>query len=157
MVDTLTPEQRSRVMSRVRGKDTKPEKKVRSLLHAAGYRYRIHRRDLPGVPDIVLPRYHAVVFVHGCFWHGHSGCNRAKMPTTQTDFWKQKIDANRARDRRNIKALENLGYSVVVVWQCDLRFPERVLQTIETALLQGGNHGQTVEKKRSAEIEEGTG
>lgn len=118
---TLT---RSEMMARVRSKDTKPEKLVRSLLHALGYRFRLHRRDLPGCPDIVLPGHEAAIFVHGCFWHGH-GCKRAgRLPKTNADFWVQKLGANLARDARNRKALENLGWKVLVVWECELKDEE---------------------------------
>lgn len=112
---------RSEMMSRVRSKDTGPEKRVRSLLHALGYRFRLHRRDLPGSPDIVLPARKVAIFVHGCFWHGH-GCKRAgRLPKTNADFWAKKLAANLARDARNRSALENLGWKVLVVWECELK------------------------------------
>ena len=120
-MDKLSPEQRSRNMANIKGKDTKPEKIVRSILHSMGYRFRLHNKQLPGKPDIVLPRYRSVVFVHGCFWHGHDGCKRATMPTTRAEFWQNKIAGNRERDSRNIAALENLGYRCLIVWQCDLK------------------------------------
>ena len=121
MADKFTPEERSRIMSRVRNRDTKPEKVIRSLLHAVGYRFRLHRRDLPGNPDIVLPKYKKVVFVHGCFWHGHSGCPRAARPTSNVEFWNKKIDANIARDAAARNGLAALGWKPLVVWQCEIR------------------------------------
>lgn len=110
-------------MQRVRGRDTTPELRVRSLLHAWGFRFRLHRKDLPGRPDIVLPRHRKVVFVHGCFWHGHENCPRAGRPTSNTAFWSPKLDRNRERDRRNLEDLEKLGWRTFVVWECRLRDP----------------------------------
>jgi DNA mismatch endonuclease (patch repair protein) len=119
--DRFTPEQRSRVMSRVKGRDTRPERIVRSLLHRMGYRFRLHRKDLPGKPDVVLPRHRKVVFVHGCFWHGHEGCRRATRPKTRPEFWNRKIDSNMERDARAQRELEAMGWDVLVVWQCETR------------------------------------
>lgn len=121
MADKFTPEERSRIMSRVRNRDTKPEKTVRSLLHAMGHRFRLHRKDLPGKPDIVLPKHKKVVFVHGCFWHGHAGCPRAARPTSNTEFWNKKIDKNMARDAAAQKDLSTLGWKHLIVWQCEMR------------------------------------
>ncbi len=128
MADTLSPAQRSERMSRVRGKDTRPELVVRRALHRMGYRFRLHRGDLPGSPDIVLPRHHAVIFVHGCFWHQHPdpACRLARRPKTRLDFWQTKFAANQARDLRTISALELLGWRVLVVWQCELRDKEQL-------------------------------
>lgn len=120
MVDVLTPEQRQRNMSRIRGAHTKPELIVRKLLHKQGFRYRLHRRDLPGCPDIVLPRYNTVIFVHGCFWHAHA-CPLAKMPATRTAFWTAKIAGNARRDQQTIDALHTNGWRVITVWECALR------------------------------------
>lgn len=120
-VDDLTPEQRSWNMSRIRGRDTKPEILVRSLLHRIGFRFRLHRRDLPGTPDIVLPKHRAVVFVHGCFWHRHPGCRYAYTPKSRVDFWTQKFAANVKRDAKTRRALEQAGWQVLVVWECELR------------------------------------
>lgn len=120
MADRLTKKQRSRVMSRVKNKNTKPEVQVRSMLHRMGYRFRLHRRDLPGAPDVVLPRHRKVIFVHGCFWHNHD-CPRGKRPSTRIEFWNAKLDANVERDRANRKALEEQGWKVLVVWQCELK------------------------------------
>ena len=120
MADRLTPEQRRLNMSRIRGKDTGPEMAVRRLLHRAGYRYRLHRCDLPGRPDMVLPRHRAAVFVHGCFWHGH-GCSLFRVPATRTEFWTAKIDANRRRDEAAVAALFDAGWRSLWVWECALR------------------------------------
>ena len=125
MTDVLTPAQRRLNMSRIRGKDTKPELLLRRGLHARGFRFRLHRRDLPGCPDLVFPRFHAVVFVHGCFWHGH-GCPMFKSPTTRPEFWAAKIEGNRARDLRVSENLEAAGWRTLVVWECTLRGPERL-------------------------------
>jgi len=118
------PLTRSEMMSRVKCKDTGPEKRVRSLLHALGYRFRLHRRDLPGSPDIVLPTRKVAIFVHGCFWHGH-GCKRGGcLPKTNAAFWAKKLADNLARDARNRSALENIGWKVLVVWECELKNEE---------------------------------
>lgn len=123
MADTFTPEQRSAVMARVKNRNTTPEKIVRSLLHAMGFRFRLHRKDLPGSPDIVLPRHKTVIFVHGCFWHGHTGCRRGARPTSNTEFWNAKIDRNVERDRLAVSGLEQTGWRVLTVWQCELKSP----------------------------------
>jgi DNA mismatch endonuclease (patch repair protein) len=120
-VDTLNPAKRSRNMAQVKGKHTKPEKLVRSLLHTMGYRFRLCVKKLAGTPDIVLPRHKAVIFVHGCFWHGHEDCKRATIPATNTEFWRAKITGNKERDRRRIAALEALGYRCLTIWQCEMR------------------------------------
>jgi DNA mismatch endonuclease (patch repair protein) len=133
MVDTLDPEARSNLMGRVRQKNTKPELIVRSTLHALGYRFRLHRRDLPGKPDITLPRHKSIVFVHGCFWHGHD-CPRGRLPKTRTAFWKQKIKGNRMRDKAVIEELKNLGYRVIVIWECETKDRPELEQLILRAL-----------------------
>lgn len=142
MVDLHTPEQRRHNMQRVRGRDTKPEMLLRRGLHAKGFRYRLHERNLPGRPDLVFPRYGAVVFVHGCFWHGH-GCSRFRWPATRREFWERKIEANRARDARAIDALKKAGWRVLVVWECALRGPQRwsheeIFEEVGTFLIQNG-------------------
>ncbi|MBX6763924.1 MAG: DNA mismatch endonuclease Vsr [Rubrobacteraceae bacterium] len=119
MTDIMSREARSRLMSRVRSRDTAPERTVRSLLHRLGYRFRLHRKDLPGKPDIVLPRYKTVIFVHGCFWHGHD-CPKGRLPKTNGEFWSNKIARNRQRDLEHEKALKQLGWSVLTVWECQL-------------------------------------
>lgn len=115
---------RSRNMAAVRGKNTKPEMIIRKGLHAAGLRYRLHVKDLPGKPDLVFPKYRAAVFVHGCFWHGHA-CPLFKLPETRADFWQQKIEGNVARDEAAIVRLRSLGWRVAVVWECTLRGKDR--------------------------------
>jgi len=115
------PLSRSENMSRIRCKDTKPEFIIRRGLHAAGFRFRLHRRDLPGTPDLVLKRFNVAMFVHGCFWHAHSGCRNFKIPGTRTDFWKQKLLGNKARDETNIVNLLGMGWRVFVVWECATR------------------------------------
>jgi DNA mismatch endonuclease, patch repair protein len=108
-------------MGRVRGRDTAPELAVRRELHRRGFRFRLHRQDLPGKPDIVLPKYKTVVLVHGCFWHGHAGCSRSRRPTTNIAFWDRKLDGNISRDAAVRKELEDSGWRVIVVWQCRIR------------------------------------
>ena len=119
--DVHDPQTRSYNMSRIRGKDTKPEVKVRSLLHQAGLRFRIHKADLPGKPDIVLPKYKAVVFVNGCFWHRHEGCRYCTTPKTRADFWDKKFSGTIERDRVKSEHLKQAGWRVFVVWECELR------------------------------------
>ena len=125
MADTLTKEQRSFVMSRVRSQDTKPELLVRRYLFAHGFRYRIHPKNLPGKPDIVLPKYRTVVFVHGCFWHQHSGCNRSKPPKSNVDFWLGKFNRNVRRDEETSQKLQDLGWSVLIIHECQLAKSKR--------------------------------
>jgi len=117
-MDIVTPEQRSHMMSGIRSKDTKPELIVRSVLHSLGYRFRLHRRDLPGSPDIVMPRHETVIFVHGCFWHRHTGCKFAYSPKSRMEFWEKKFEKNIERDRRVQRQLRQLGWRVIVVWEC---------------------------------------
>lgn len=120
-MDTLTTEHRSRVMSRIKGKNTQPEMVVRRLIHALGYRFRLHRRDLPGSPDVVLPGRKKAIFVHGCFWHRHAGCKYAYVPKSNVDFWMKKFDANVRRDNSTVAALESLNWDVLIVWECQTR------------------------------------
>lgn len=108
-------------MSRVKGRDTKPELFVRSIVHRLGYRFRLHEKKLPGRPDVVLPRHRKIIFIHGCFWHGHTGCRRAARPSTNREFWDKKIDGNIARDTANLKALRRAGWKVLVIWQCAIK------------------------------------
>lgn len=121
MVDVVDPIKRSSMMAGIRGRDTKPEMILRRALHALGFRYRLHARKLPGKPDLVFPKFGAVVFVNGCFWHRHEGCHFASNPATRPDFWKRKFDENVARDRRNVLALTESGWRVAIVWECALR------------------------------------
>src|ERR1700730_7414902 len=132
MTDKVTAAVRSKMMAAVRGKDTAPERAVRSALFSAGYRYRLHRSDLPGSPDIVLPRYHMAVFVHGCFWHGHD-CPRGQRPGSNVQFWNVKLDRTLARDRASRAALEALGWTVAIVWECSTKSDiERLLICLAT-------------------------
>lgn len=120
MADTLTVEERSERMSRIRGIDTKPELWVRRSLHALGFRFRLHVRALPGRPDIVMPKYATVIFVHGCYWHAHT-CQKGRIPASNPMFWKEKFDANRRRDAKNYRALRSMGWRVLTIWECELR------------------------------------
>lgn len=120
MTDIVDPITRSRMMSGILGTNTRPEVRVRSLLHRQGFRFRLHVRDLPGKPDIVLPRYRAAIFVHGCFWHGH-GCLLFKWPSTRPEFWRKKIEHNRENDRQAQESLHALGWRVAVVWECAMK------------------------------------
>ena len=120
MMDILSEEKRSWNMSRIKGKDTRPEKTVRSILHKNGFRFRLNRKDLPGKPDIVLPKYKSVIMVHGCFWHQHKNCKYATVPKSNTAFWISKLDGNVKRDKKNISALKRLGYRVIVMWECQI-------------------------------------
>ena len=140
MADVVAPETRSRMMSGIRGKDTRPEMAVRKALHAAGFRFRLHRRDLSGAPDVVLPGRRVAVFVHGCFWHRHERCRYAKLPATRPEFWKAKLEGNAERDGRNAKALRALGWRVLVVWECAVRDRETLsaLPEILTRWITGG-------------------
>lgn len=122
-MDRLVPSQRSFLMSKVRGKNTKPEELVRSLLHRLGFRFRLHRKDLPGTQDIVLPKHRVVIFVHGCFWHRHHGCKKATTPQTNKDFWEKKLARNVERDMEVSARLMQNGWRVLVVWECELKNP----------------------------------
>ncbi len=130
MVDVLTKKQRSYNMSQIRNKDTRPEILVRSMVHRLGYRYALHRKDLPGKPDMVLTRHRKIIFVHGCFWHMHK-CRYGKVkPATNIDFWKSKREGNVARDKRNLRKLRKDGWKVLVVWECWTRKPSALKDRI---------------------------
>jgi len=131
MVDFLSPRERSERMSRIRGKDTRPELALRKVLHGLGLRYRLHGKGLPGKPDLVFPRYKAVVFVHGCFWHRHPGCSIATTPKSNTAFWLEKFEKNVARDARVTAQLEGQGWRVLVAWECELSSPAKAARVGE--------------------------
>ena len=134
VADIFEAEKRSEIMSRIRGRDTKPEMVVRKIAHRLGFRFRLHRRDLPGCPDIVFPRYRAVIMVHGCFWHRHPSCKYAYSPKTRVQFWQDKFESNLVRDRRNETALRELGWRVLVIWECDMKDLEVVAARIKAHL-----------------------
>ncbi len=131
MADVVDRNTRSRMMAAVRTKHTAPEMRVRKYLHAVGLRFRLHVRALPGAPDIVLPKYRTVIFVHGCFWHQHARCPKAKLPTTNQTFWSEKLSGNARRDRLTKQALQREGWNVLIVWECETRDPQRLARTVE--------------------------
>lgn len=135
MVDSLSPSRRSWNMRRIRGANTLPERRLRSQLHRRGLRFRLHDRKLPGSPDIVLPRFKSVIFVHGCFWHRHAGCRNATSPSTRKEFWEKKFQDNGRRDSRNQRALRRSGWRVLVVWECQIaknesKVAEKVIRAV---------------------------
>jgi len=130
MSDNLTKEKRSWNMSRIRGKNTKPEIAVRKMLHAAGFRFRLHVRKLPGKPDIVLPKWKTAIFVHGCFWHRHEGCVRCTTPTNNREYWIEKFRRNMERDEQHRDALVTLGWNVIVIWECNVKTPNDLVNKI---------------------------
>ena len=134
MVDRLTPERRSWLMSRVRGTNTTPEMRVRKAAHALGLRFRLHRKDLPGKPDLVFPKHHLALFVHGCFWHRHADCPKASMPKSREDYWKEKFDANVVRDARVETELRRLGWRVATIWECETRIDADIAERIRELL-----------------------
>lgn len=127
-MDKLTKEHRSWNMSRIRGSNTTPEKLVRSYLHRMGYRFRLHRKDLPGKPDIVLPRYRTVIMVHGCFWHRHQGCKFAYTPKSRVEFWQRKFQSNVIRDKLVARQLRSLGWRILVIWECQVNDGKKLAQ-----------------------------
>lgn len=133
MVDTLTPAQRSKQMALVRDRDTQPELVVRRVVHRNGYRYRLHVRTLPGCPDLVLPRHRKIIFVHGCFWHQHNCKRGSRTPKSNTDYWKGKLERNRKRDAKHRRALRQLGWDVLTIWECETT--DSRLEKLERKLL----------------------
>lgn len=133
MADVHSKATRSYNMSRIRSRDTKPELLVRKFLHAQGFRYKLHDKKLPGKPDIVLPKYNTIIFIHGCFWHGHARCKYFKVPQTRTDWWLQKINTNKANDAKAVKALKKEGWKVIVIWECQLKMA-KAADTLSTLL-----------------------
>jgi DNA mismatch endonuclease (patch repair protein) len=132
-MDKLDPERRSRNMARVQAKNTEPEMRVRRVAHRLGLRFRLHRADLPGKPDLVFPRHGIAVFVHGCFWHRHAHCKRASMPATRPEFWEKKFKANVARDLKQQAALEASGWTVLVLWECELKDESNIEEKLRSA------------------------
>jgi DNA mismatch endonuclease, patch repair protein len=121
IMDILSKEQRSWNMSRIKGKNSKPEIIVRSILHGLGYRFRLHRQDLPGIPDIILPKHRTIIFVHGCYWHRHKDCRFAYNPKSRQVFWQKKFDGTLQRDKKNYEVLTNMGWTVYVIWECETK------------------------------------
>ena len=138
MTDNISKERRSFIMSRVRSRDTKPEKIVRSVLFSMGFRFRLCQKNLPGKPDIVLKKYKTVIFVHGCFWHGHENCRKSHLPKSNIDFWKEKIKRNKQRFEEVSRQLEKQGWNVVVIWECEIRehFENTMKKLVETITIQ---------------------
>jgi DNA mismatch endonuclease (patch repair protein) len=139
MTDIYSKEKRSNIMSKISGKNTKPELIIRRILRNLGIRYRLHKGDIPGKPDIVLKKYNKVIFIHGCFWHGHEGCKRSKRPETNKEFWNRKIDRNIERDKENEKQLYESGWDVIVIWQCQLKDLESLKLYLANWILNGGH------------------
>lgn len=133
MSDIFSKSKRSYIMSKISGKETKPEILVRKYLFAHGFRYRKNAKDLPGKPDIVLPKYKTVIFVNGCFWHGHRNCKKAALPVTNTEFWSKKISSNIIRDEKTYVELSGIGYKVLIIWQCELSIKKRKIILDELA------------------------
>ena len=133
MADVHSKETRSYNMSRIKGKNTKPELIVRSFLHQNGYRYRLHSKYLPGTPDIVLKKYRTVVFVHGCFWHGHEGCKYFVVPKTRTQWWLDKINRNKAKDAESYETLIDQNWKIIIIWECELK-KDKIANTLESLL-----------------------
>lgn len=155
MADRLSVQQRHSCMSHNRSKGTKPELKLRHTLFAKGYRYRVNVRKLPGTPDIVLPKYRTVIFVNGCFWHGHKGCKYYTIPETNHEFWVEKVHRNQERDLIKIQRLESLSWNVITVWECELKsasFDETVTK-VEAAMLEGKTKWESYQAKRRADSE----
>lgn len=133
-MDSLSPTERTQRMRLVRGRDTRPEWLIRRLAHGMGCRYRLHRRDLPGCPDLVFPSRHKVIFVHGCFWHRHDGCRLARLPKSRLAFWRPKLEGNKARDARHLLDLAQLGWRSLVIWECELSNLDQVREAMRIFL-----------------------
>src|SRR5947207_15294504 len=129
-MDKLSQERRSANMARIRSKDTSPELVLRKLIHGLGYRFRLHRKDLPGKPDLVFPARGKVIFVHGCFWHQHPGCREGRVPGSRIEYWGPKLAKNQARDAKNLSQLEEMGWDVLTVWECSLRESRQLTRTL---------------------------
>ena len=152
MADTLSSDQRHRNMAAIHSSNTKPEVKLRHTLWKRGFRYNVNDRSLPGSPDIVLPKYRSVIFVHGCFWHGHKGCKNYTVPKTNTDFWVAKVARNQERDQEVWRQLEAKGWSVIIVWECELKkkcFEETVNRVENEILANGEAYRKHLEERRA--------
>lgn len=134
MSDTLSPPERSERMSRIRNKNSDPEMKLRRLIHSMGFRYRLHVKGLPGTPDLVFPSRRAIIFMHGCFWHRHEGCKLARLPKSKLDYWQPKLEANKTRDLMQQQQLRDLGWRLLVVWECEMVYTERVATIVRNFL-----------------------
>lgn len=134
MADIVSRSKRKEMMSSVKQRHTKPEITVRKLLHRLGYRFRLHDKKLPGTPDIVLPKYKSVIFVHGCFWHQHENCRKARRPTSNVEFWNEKLDKNIERDSRKESELKNTGWKVLTIWDCEIKYEETLIGKIKKNL-----------------------
>ncbi len=134
MADIVSLSKRKEMMSSVKQRHTKPEITVRKLLHRLGYRFRLHSKKLPGTPDIVLPKYKSVIFVHGCFWHQHEGCRKARRPTSNVEFWNEKLDKNIKRDKRKESELKDLGWKVLTIWDCEIKDESSLIEKIKLFL-----------------------
>ena len=155
MADTLTPEQRHRNMAAIHSASTKPELKLRRTLWRLGFRYRVNDKKLPGKPDIVLPKYKTVIFIHGCFWHGHKGCKFYTVPKTNTDFWTAKISRNQERDQEEWRQLEAKGWSVIIVWECQLKkaaLEETIRRVEEEIHLNGQQYQESMEERKASRL-----
>src|SRR5579872_3688501 len=142
MPDKLSAERRSANMRRIRSKDTGPELALRSMVHRLGYRFRVHRKDLPGTPDLVFPSRRKVIFVHGCFWHQHSGCGEGRVPASRREYWQPKLKRNQFRDARNQILLKDDGWGVLTVWECSLKKPKLLVKALQRFLGTTVTHGR---------------
>ena len=133
-MDIFSKKARSKIMSAIKGKNTKPEILVRKSLHSLGHRFRLHKKDLPGKPDIILPKYKVAIFVHGCFWHQHKGCKSATIPTSNVEYWSEKLKKNVERDRKNISSLRRQGYKIKVIWECETSNIKRLKNKLRALL-----------------------
>jgi len=140
-MDIVSSDKRSEMMSRIRGQDTKPEILVRSLLHRLGYRFRLHGRDLPGTPDIILPRHKKIIFVHGCFWHRHEGCKDATIPKTRTEWWLDKLNKNGERDKKNLENLQSSGWKVITIFECEIESKSQEVIISKLSKIKNDNTG----------------
>lgn len=153
MTDRLSIAERSALMAKVRSKDTRPELTVRKAAHSLGYRFRLHRSDLPGTPDLVFPKHRLALFVHGCFWHQHPNCRRATMPATNTAKWADKFERNRSRDTRSKSELEALGWTVLVIWECETRSRDTLASQLAGAMSAAANGcGRRSTRRRTSSI-----